>query len=670
MATLGAVTLYLAFVLALYTTGAGVIAGRTHSRRIMRSVSNAIVATFACVLVAIAVLEYALVTRDFSLVVVAGHTSGHLPLVYTLTSMWGSEEGSLLLWLAILAGAAALVMRQNRTKNRELLPWVAAVLGGVMVFFAGMAAFVTPPFARVAGPVASNGSGLNPLLQNPYMAAHPPMLYLGYVTITVPFAFAMAALITGRSDARWLIAVRRWTLVSWTALGVGMLLGGKWAYEEIGWGGYWAWDPVENAALMPWLAATAYLHSVMVQEKKGMLKVWNVILVSTAFALSIFGTFLTRSGVLQSVHSFVQSPTGPYLLGFLAVVIAFSTLLIIWRLPTLRAEHRLESVVSREATFLFNNLLLLALAFAVLWGVVFPILSEAVRGVRSTVSTPYYDFFLIAFGLPLLALTGIGPAVAWRRASPGALTRTFRWPAASAIAAALVLWLAGFASSAAGLTALSLCAFVTITIGLEFARGTAARRLLRGGSWPAALVDLVNHNRRRYGGYIVHLAIVLLVVGITASSAYATVREQHLALGQSMRIDGYTLTNRGLFTTRAGNRLTTAVRLSVMKDGHALATLTPGQSAFTDAAAQQPTLNQVDIHTLTPSLTDLYGILQGIDSNGSGGVEVKVLVNPMVGLVWLAGGVFLIGALVVIWPDPREARALARRYAGAVARHA
>ena len=403
------------------------------------------------------------------------------------------------------------------------MPWVAAVLGGIAAFFSGLAAFVSSPFAHVAGAVPADGAGLDPSLQNPYMVAHPPMLYLGYVTMSVPFAFAMAALITGRTDARWLVSVRRWTLVSWAALGTGMLLGAHWAYVEIGWGGYWAWDPVENAALMPWLAATAFLHSVIVQEKKGMLKVWNMVLVSAAFSLAVFGDFLTRSGVVQSVHSFVQSPVGPYLLGFVATVLAVSTALIIWRLPLLRADHRLESVISREATFLFNNLLLLALAFAVLWGVIFPILSEAVRGVRSTVSTPYYDFFLVIFGLPLLALTGIGPLIAWRRASPDSLIRTFRWPVVSALSGAALLWLLGLGSSIAGLTALSLCIFVTVTVGLEFARGTAARRALAGGSVPRALLDLVSRNRRRYGGYVVHLAIVILVVGVTASSAYSTV---------------------------------------------------------------------------------------------------------------------------------------------------
>ncbi len=668
MTTLGGVALYVVFALSVYAVGASVVAGRRRDRKLARSAANAVLAAFAGALVAVAALEYALVTHDFSIAVVAEHTSRQLPFQYLLTALWASQPGSLLLWLTVLSGASALVMVQNRRRNRELMPWVTAVLGGVMIFFSTMAAFVSSPFQKLAGAVPANGFGLDPSLQNPYMAAHPPTLYLGYVSMAVPFAFAMASLVTGRSDARWLVSVRRWTLVSWTALGVGMLLGAHWAYVEIGWGGYWAWDPVESAALMPWLAATAFLHSVMVQEKKGMLKVWNMVLVSAAFSLSLFGTFLTRSGVVTSVHSFVQSAVGPFLLGFLALVIAFATGMILWRLSSLRADHKLESVISREATFLFNNLLFLALLFAVLWGVVFPILSEWVRGVRSTVSTPYYDFFLVIFGLPLLFLTGVGPLIAWRKASASSLLRTFRWPAMSAAAASVLLWLAGLGSSPAGLTALSLCVFVTVTIGLEFVRGTAARRALSGDPWPRAFVQLVSRNRRRYGGYVVHLAIVLLVVGITASSAYATVSERHLALGQSMRIDGYTVTNEGPVQTKEQNSITDRVRLAVSRGGTADGELDPGIRLFTDTNDQRQS-NEVDIRTSWTTGTDLYAILQGIDQNGRG-VTVKLLVNPAVSLIWLAGIVFLFGALVTVWPDPREARMLARRYAGALTREA
>ncbi len=665
MSTLGSAALLVTLALATYATVAAFLAARSRDRRLMASATNALVGAFLSTLVAGLALLVSLWRHDFSIAIVADTTSRALPRGYVLSAFWASQPGSLLLWLTVLGGASSVALLTNRHRNRELMPWVAVVLGSLMTVFAGMAAFISPPFAGTPGGTPADGFGLDPSLQNPYMVAHPPMLYLGYVTLSVPFAFAMAALASGRTDARWLVAVRRWTLFSWTCLGVGMLLGAHWAYVEIGWGGYWAWDPVENAALMPWLAATAFLHSVMVQEKKGMLKVWNVVLVTIAFSLSLFGTFLTRSGVVSSIHSFVQSDVGAWLLALIALVIAISTAMIIWRLPLLRSEHRLESVVSREATFLFNNLLLLALAFTVLWGVVFPILSEAARGVRSTVSTPYYNFFLVSFGLPLLLLTGIGPLIAWRRASARGLARTFRWPAASALAAGALLALLGAGSKPAGLAAFSLCVFVAITIGLEFARGTAARRAIAGGSWPRAFVDLIGRNRRRYGGYVVHLSIVLLVVGIAASGAYSTVREVTLAPGQSATVDGYTLRFLGFGREQGPNSTTDLARLDVSKGGSHVVTLSPGRRIY---RPQDQVTNEVAIHT-SLSGTDLYTILQGVSAGGRA-VQIKVLVNPMVNLIWLAGGVFLLGALITLWPDPREARQLARRYAAALAREA
>jgi cytochrome c-type biogenesis protein CcmF len=398
-----------------------------------------------------------------------------------------------------------------------------------------------------------------------------------------------------------------------------------------------------------------------------MLKVWNVVLVTATFALSIFGTFLTRSGVVDSIHSFVQSPVGPALLVFLSIVLAFATTLLVWRLPLLRSDHKLESVVSREATFLFNNLLLLAFAFVILWGVVFPLLSEAVRGVRSTVSVPYYNFFLVAFGLPLLALTGIGPLIAWRRATPGSLWRTFRGPVISAAAGGALLALFGLGSSWPGLTAFSLCIFVTVTIGLEFARGASARRAIAGGSWPRALIDLVSRNRRRYGGYVVHLAVVLLVVGIAASGAYGSVNQAVLKPGQSMQVGGYTLTYTGMRSTTGPNYVDTAARMVVSRGGGTLGTLYPAVRDFTDHTVKTQS-NEVDIrHDLRG--VDVYTILQGADPSKNE-VVIKALVNPMVSLIWLAGLVFVLGAAITIWPDPREARQLARRYSTALAKEA
>ena len=408
MAELGRAALVVCLGLSVYALAAGSWALVARRRRLAASAQNALVACFASTLVASAVLVAALVRHDFSFQYVARLTSEELPFGYTLSAFWGGQEGSLLLWLLVLSGYAALVVAFGRRRRSELLPWVVPPLALVACFFALVLVAVSSPFATQVAP--ANGAGLNPSLQNPYMVIHPPLLYLGYVGLTVPWAFAMGALLARRTDEAWIVATRRWTLVAWTALGIGQLLGAKWAYEEIGWGGYYAWDPVENAALMPWLAATAFLHSVMIQEKRGMLRLWNVLLVILAFGLSLFGTFLTRSGILDSIHSFTESSIGVWFLGFICLVLGLSLALVFARLPLLRSRTKLESLVSREATFLYNNLLLVALCLTILWGVVWPILSEAVRGEASVVAGPYYNFFLRTFGLPLLLLMGLGAA--------------------------------------------------------------------------------------------------------------------------------------------------------------------------------------------------------------------------------------------------------------------
>jgi cytochrome c-type biogenesis protein CcmF len=528
-----------------------------------------------------------------------------------------------------------------------------AVLGGVASFFALILVFVASPFERQAAPV--DGAGLVPSLQNPYMMIHPPLLYLGYVGLTIPFAFAAAALLSGRVDERWIIATRRWTLLAWTALGIGILLGAKWAYEEVGWGGYYAWDPVENAALMPWLASTAFLHSVMVQEKKNMLRVWNAVLVSLAFCLSLFGTFLTRSGVISSIHSFTQSSIGPWFLGFIGVAAAFATALIFWRLPLLRTTTRLESLASREAAFLYNNLLLVALTLTVLWGVAFPLLSEAVRGEAITVGPPYFDFFLRVLGLPLLLLMGIGPLVAWRHSSLRALGASLIWPAAVALSVGVLLLALGAGSSAPGLAAYTFCAFVLAAIVLEFVRGTRARKALGSTSWTSALSSLVGRNRRRYGGYIVHAAIVLLALGI-AGGAYGSTKVQQLKPGQAMRIRGYDLTYVDTVVRKASNRTEVRARLAVTRDGKDLGVYEAGKNRY---PVEGQDSNEVAIRTDWLRAEDLFVIGEQFNANGS--VVLKVLVNPLVNLIWLAGFVFLLGSLIAMWPDELEQRRLARR---------
>jgi cytochrome c-type biogenesis protein CcmF len=659
MPDLGRAALVTSFLLLAYASVAGSFAAWHGRRRLAESAQNALLAAFGATAVASAVLLAALARHDFSFQYVADHTSRELPLGYTLTAFWGGQEGSLLLWLLVLCGYSLAAVLTARRAGREVLAWVVPTLGLVGTFFALLLVFVASPFATQVAP--ADGAGLNPSLQNPYMAVHPPMLYLGYVGLTVPFAFAMGALLARRTDERWIVATRRWTLAAWAFLGVGQLLGAHWAYVEIGWGGYYAWDPVENAALMPWLAATAFLHSVMIQEKRGMLKVWNVLLVVLAFCLSLFGTFLTRSGIIQSIHSFTQSTIGPWFLGFICLITAGSLALVFLRLPLLRAKTRLESLVSREATFLYNNLLLVALALTILWGVVYPLLSEAVTGESSTVSKPYYNFFLHSFGLPLLLLMGIGPLVAWRRASLRALGRTFIWPLSVAVGAGIALLAAGAGSSRIGVIAYTFSVFVLASIVLEFVRGTSARRALGGVGWAGAFSSLIARNRRRYGGYVVHAAIVLLAIGVAGSSAYQTVRESRLHPGDSMTVAGSRLVFRGFEQRTVSNHREIRANVDVYRDGEYLGRYRPGKNEY---FAEDQVSNEVSIRHELLTGGDLFLIADQVNADGS--VDLKALQKPLVNLIWLAGLVFVGGSLIALWPDAREERRLAERYEGAV----
>jgi cytochrome c-type biogenesis protein CcmF len=660
MPELGRAALVVAFGLLLYAAIGGAYAALRGRRRLLESARNALFASFAAVLVAAAVLLAALVRHDFSFVYVADHTSRELPLRYAAASFWGGQAGSLLLWLLVLTGMASAAVALNGRLTRDVLPWAVPIAAALASFFAFLLVFVASPFTTAPAP--ADGAGLNPSLQNPYMMAHPPLLYLGYVGLTIPFVFAMAALASRRTDERWIIATRRWTLASWTFLGFAILLGAKWAYEEVGWGGWYAWDPVENAALMPWLVATAFLHSVMVQEKKNMLRVWNSVLVAGAFALSLFGTFLTRSGVINSIHSFTQSSIGAWFVAFIAVVVAASTALIFLRLPILRSPTRLESLVSREAAFLYNNLFLVALALTVLWGVVYPLVSEAVRGVAVTVGAPYYDFFAIAFGLPIVLLMGVGPLVAWRRASLRALGASMVWPAGVALLTGVALLIAGAGSSPAGLIGYTFAAFVLGAIVLEFARGTRARRALAGESWLSAFTGLVGRNRRRYGGYVVHAAIVLLLVGAVGIGGYQKTQDARLAPGSTLRVGDYDVTYLQSVQRRGPNALERRARVAVSRSGKHLGTLAAGRNSY---FAEQQTSNEVAIRSDWLRAEDLFVIADRFYPDGS--VHVKVLVNPLVNLIWLAGIVFLAGSLIAMWPDAREQRRLARRFAYAPA---
>jgi cytochrome c-type biogenesis protein CcmF len=647
MAELGRAALIVSLGLAVYATVVGAWAARTHRRRLADSAGNALLAALGSTAVASAVLVSALLRHDFSFSYVAQHTSTELPTGYSISAFWGGQEGSLLLWLLVLTGYSAVAVFLNRRRAPDLVAWTVPVLGTVTTFFAFMLVAVSSPFNTQIAP--AQGDGLNPSLQNPYMLAHPPLLYLGYVGLTVPFAFGMGALLAGRTDERWIVATRRWTLIAWTALGVGQLLGSHWAYVEVGWGGYYAWDPVENAALMPWLAATAFLHSVMIQEKRGMLKVWNMLLVILAFGLSIFGTFLTRSGIISSIHSFTESSLGPWFLGFICFVTVASLALVFWRLPLLRSKTRLESLVSREAAFLYNNLLLVALCLTILWGVAFPMISELVKGEARTIGRPYYDFFLRTFGLPLLLLMGIGPLIAWRRASLRSLGKTFIWPASVAVVAGVVLIAFGGGSSTPGLVAYTFSAFVIATITLEFWRGSRAT---------GSFTRLVSRNRRRYGGYIVHAAVVLLALGIAGSSAYGSSAERKLSPGQTMKVGGYTLAYRSLSHQREPNHEAIRATVDVYRGGNLVSRIEPGKNNY---FAEQQVSNEMAIHTNWLRGEDLDVIADQIEPGGA--IYFKALVKPLVNLIWLAGLVFLFGSLITLWPDPREERRLAARYA-------
>jgi cytochrome c-type biogenesis protein CcmF len=654
MPELGSAALVVTLGLSVYALAAGAAAAYLGRRRLAQSARNALVLSFFTTAVAAGVLLAALLRNDFSFTYVARTTSEALPTAYTISAFWGGQEGSLLLWLLILTGFAAAAVRVSQSWIRDLVVWAVPVFAAVATFFSFLLVVVASPFGTQPAP--PDGAGMTPSLQNPYMLAHPPLLYLGYVGLTVPFAFAIAALLSARLDERWLIATRRWTLFAWAALGVGQLLGAHWAYVEVGWGGYYAWDPVENAALMPWLAATAFLHSVMIQEKRGMLKVWNMLLVLLAFALALFGTFLTRSGVVNSIHSFTQSSIGGWFLAFIAVVVAVSLGLLLYRLPLLRSPTKLESPISREAAFLYNNLLLLALCLAILWGVVYPMLSEAVRGEQIVLGRSYYDFFLRAFGLPLLLLMGIGPLIAWRRASLKSLLTTFRWPTIVAVGTGVVLLFLGAGSSVAGLVTYTFSAFVVATIVIEFARGTRARKALGAPSWLGAFASLISRNRRRYGGYVVHAAIVLLAIGVAGSSAFDSVAEAKLARGESMTIGDYTLAYRSLDERVGANATEIRATLDVRRGDRDLGTLEAGKNAYT---IEDQVSNEVGIRSDPLTAEDLFVIAEQIDPDGS--IYFRVFVKPLVNLIWIAGAVFLLGSVITLWPDRREERRLVAR---------
>jgi len=649
MPELGRLAICLALLFAVYATGVSIVGAIRRRRHLVRSGAHAAYAVFALVVVAVAILLRALLAHDFSLEYVAAYSSSTLPVQYTVAALWGGQKGSLLFWAFMLTLFTTIVQVQNRERNRDLMPWVTATLMTTATFFLGLLTFVTDPFERL--PIAAReGADLNPLLQNYWMTIHPPSLYTGYVSASVPFAFAIAALATGRLGDQWIRSVRRWSLFSWFFLTLGNLFGARWAYEVLGWGGYWAWDPVENAAFMPWLVSTAYLHSVMIQEKKDMLRVWNMVLVLLTFSLTIFGTFLTRSGVISSVHSFTQSGLGPFFIGFLLLVLVVSGGLVAYRFPELRTAATVESFLSREAAFLFNNLVLVGIAFAVFWGTVFPVVSEWVRGVKITVGPPFFNRVNAPLGVALLLLAGIGPAIAWRRASPRNLWRAFAAPVGAGLVAAVALLLARVPLGYAHAT-FALGVFVLGTIAQEFWRGMRARQAMLHESAPRALSRLVGKNRRRYGGYIIHVGVVAVFVGVAASSAFRVEVQQTLAAGQEVAAGKFTLRYERITKQDDPHMSRLAAVVSVWRDGRQIATLAPEKRFY--KKPQQPTTEVAMRPTLTE---DLYLVLGSYDEE-SGLVTLLAYVNPLVSWIWIGGVIMALGTTVAMWPTLAERRA-------------
>ncbi|HSB15633.1 MAG TPA: heme lyase CcmF/NrfE family subunit [Bryobacteraceae bacterium] len=647
MENLGSLALLLAFCLGVYAFLGSVVGGWKRKPFLVLSAQRAVYGTWFLLTVASALLVQALLTSDFRLGYVAAHSNRDMPTLYKFAAWWGGQEGSLLFWSWLLSSYSAVVVFTNRRKHRGMMPFVTAVLMATQVFFLILNAFVVSPFQVLAVgrevTAVPDGNGLNPLLQYWAMAIHPPFLYLGYVGFVVPFAFAMGSLITRQPGDAWIHTTRRWTIVTWMFQSIGILLGAGWAYAVLGWGGYWGWDPVENASLLPWITATAFLHSVMMQEKKGMMKVWNMVLVSLTFWLCIFGTFLTRSGVVSSVHAFAQSPIGKYFVSFLAIVAAFTIYVILDRLDYLKSESRLESVVSRESSFLFNNLILLASCFAVLWGTLFPVISEAVTGEKISVDAPFFNRVNVPVGLFLLFLTGVAPLLAWRRTSVDGLRRNFLWPAAGAVALMIGLAAAGVRHFYA-LICFGLCLFVAWTIAAEFIKGARAIRARSGQNLIASMVELTHRNTRRYGGYLVHMGIVLMFVGF-AGSAFNKDRTIEVNIGDSFKLASYELTIKDLREGDNPNYSWHHAVVGISKGGSSLGVLEPERRFY--KSSRQGT-SEVAIRRRLNE--DLYLNFAGMNDSGSKAV-IQAYVFPLVSWIWIGFWVLLFGTLVCLVPN-------------------
>jgi cytochrome c-type biogenesis protein CcmF len=650
MIQLGHYALVASMLFCAYGMVVALVGGQKRSLPLIRSAENSVIANAILILVASIALWVLFLTDEFRVEYVANYSSAAMPTHFKFTAFWGGQQGSLLLWALVLSSFSFVAILQNRYRYRDLMPYVSFCLLAIMLFFSLLLNFAANPFEVLPGR-PMDGQGLNPLLQNIYMVIHPPTLFLGYVGLAVPFAFSMAALMSGRTGTSWIHPTRSWTLVSWVFLTLGITLGGRWAYEELGWGGYWAWDPVENASFMPWLVATAFLHSIMITEKKGMLKLWNFVLIVLAFELSIFGTFITRSGIISSVHSFALSNIGPFFVVFLALSTSFALFWIFYRSNELRSELRMRSFLSREATFLLNNWLFISICFAVFWGTVFPILSEWVRGEKISVAAPFFNQVNWPLGLALLILTGICPLIAWRKASLKNFRRNFLSPLAVGLLTGIVLVVLGMRHWIA-LAFFSSSAFVLMTLVFEFYKGARARQSIRPSGFLTALRDLTMANKRRYGGFIIHGGTVLVFIGIIASSFFSVDKVFTVQENGSFELQGYDLRFAGLSERRDPEKTVVFATIEVSKNGKSLGQMFP-QKHFHHKNDQPAT----EVAIRSRLYEDLYIVLSGWDENGS--VSFHVFVNPLVQLIWIGIGIMGLGGVFVIFPDrkPTAARA-------------
>jgi len=660
MPALGNFVLLASFVVAAYAIAASVVGARRRSTRLVESGIGAFYAVTALMTVASGVLVHAFVTDNYAIKYVQRYSDSAQPLAYKIASYWGGLDGSIMFWVFLLGIFGAVAVHVNRTRHRELIPYVVAVIAATEMFFIFLMVVHKNPFSTFLTTPPADGAGLNPLLQNFYMAIHPPSLYVGFVAMTIPFAFGMAALITGHLDDSWLRAVRRWTMIGWLALSFGLTLGMLWAYEELGWGGYWGWDPVENAGLLPWFTATAFLHSVMVQERRGMLRVWNVTLVILTFFLTIFGTFMTRSGVVQSVHAFGEDRELAWLFTiFMVTLLTFSFGYVIYRLPLLKARNELDSWMSREAAFLANNWILLFSAFFVLFATMFPTLSEALRGERLTVGPPFFNRWMMPIGLILLLLTGIGPLLAWRRSTLTNIVQQFVWPTLAAVVTAGGLYALGIRVWSSGLC-FALCAFVTATMVQEFVRGANVRRESTGTDFFTGLVGLFGRQRRRYAGYIVHLGIVVMFLGF-AGEGFKQELQQNVKVGDQITVGRFTVRHDALRVTADVQKQMVTGHVTVFEDGKEIGTMQPARWFY--AKREEEPTTEVAIRRAPGE--DLYIVLTPDFDAATQKATYAVTVNPLVNWIWVGFGILAVGSIIALLPEATLVTAMAKVPAGA-----